>query len=105
MAVRAGECSDFAIAVNADEGATWKATMTSDDSETQAASTSERAIDPRLLAILVCPVTKHRLELDAARGELISKAASLVYPIRDGVPILTLDAARPIETDPALKGR
>lgn len=77
--------------------------MTGDNDDTDAPS--ERTIDPRLLAILVCPVTKHRLELDTARGELISKAASLAYPVRDGVPILTLDAARAIETDPALKGR
>lgn len=67
-------------------------------------SQRERSIDPRLLAILVCPVTKHRLELDATRSELVSHAASLAYPIRDGVPILTLDAARAIETDPAIKG-
>ncbi|MFN3869175.1 MAG: Trm112 family protein [Hyphomicrobiaceae bacterium] len=105
MAVPAGGCNDFTIAVKADDSATRKATMTSEDRETHAETASDRSIDPRLLAILVCPITKHRLELDAASGELISKAASLAFPIRDGVPILTLDAARPIETDPALKGR
>ena len=76
----------------------------SNSEETEQPSTP-RSVDPRLLAILVCPVTKHRLELDTARGELISHAAGLAYPIRDGVPILTLDAARPFETDPAIKAR
>lgn len=58
---------------------------------------TRREIDPRLLSILACPVTKHPLEYDAAAQELISRAAHLAFPIRDGVPILTLDAARPIE--------
>jgi uncharacterized protein YbaR (Trm112 family) len=52
--------------------------------------------DPRLLELLVCPVTKTRLQYDAARQELISKAAGLAYPIRDGIPIMLPDEAREI---------
>ena len=54
-------------------------------------------IDPKLLEILVCPVTKGPLEYDAARQELISRAAKLAYPIRDGIPIMLPDEARPFE--------
>jgi uncharacterized protein len=50
--------------------------------------------DPRLLELLVCPVTKTRLQYDPARQELISKAAGLAYPIRDGIPIMLPDEAR-----------
>jgi uncharacterized protein YbaR (Trm112 family) len=53
-----------------------------------------REIDPRLLRLLVCPVTKRPLTYDKARQELISTSARLAFPIRDGVPLLTLDAAR-----------
>ncbi len=51
-------------------------------------------IDPRLLAILVCPVTRQPLRYDAAAQELVNDTAGLAYPIRDGVPILLADAAR-----------
>lgn len=51
-------------------------------------------IDPRLLEILVCPLTKATLEYDASRNELISRAAKLAYPIRDGIPIMLADEAR-----------
>ena len=54
-------------------------------------------IDPRLLEILVCPVTKTVLEYDASAQELISRAARLAYPIRDGIPIMLPEEARPIE--------
>ena len=54
-------------------------------------------VNPRLLEILVCPVTKTTLEYDAQRQELISRAAKLAYPIRDGIPIMLADEARPIE--------
>jgi uncharacterized protein YbaR (Trm112 family) len=54
-------------------------------------------IDPRLLEILVCPLTKTTLEYDAEYQELISRAAKLAYPIRDGIPIMLPDEARPIE--------
>ena len=52
------------------------------------------AIDPNLLAILVCPMTRTPLRLDAARGELVSDEAGLAYPIREGVPVLLIEAAR-----------
>ena len=54
------------------------------------------AIDPRLLEILVCPLTKTRLRYDEAAQELISDAAGLAYPIRDGVPIMLIEEAREI---------
>jgi uncharacterized protein len=54
-------------------------------------------VDPRLLEILVCPVTKTTLEYDAVRQELISRSAKLAYPIRDGIPIMLPEEARPIE--------
>ena len=56
-----------------------------------------RKIDPKLLELLVCPVTKTTLEYDAAAQELISRAAKLAYPIRDGIPIMLPDEARPLE--------
>lgn len=63
---------------------------------TEAASNISR-IDPRLLEILVCPLTKTTLEYDAKRQELISRAAKLAYPIRDGIPIMLPEEARPLE--------
>jgi len=56
-----------------------------------------RKADPKLLEILVCPVTKTRLEYDAEKQELISKAAGLAYPIRDGIPIMLPDEARELK--------
>jgi hypothetical protein len=55
------------------------------------------SIDPKLLEILVCPLTKGPLEYDAARQELISKRAKLAFPIRDGIPIMLPDEARKLE--------
>jgi uncharacterized protein len=54
-------------------------------------------IDPRLLEILVCPLTKTTLEYDAEKQELVSRAARLAYPIRDGIPIMLPDEARQLE--------
>ncbi len=54
-------------------------------------------VDPRLLEILVCPVTKGTLDYDAARQELVSRSAKLAYPIRDGIPIMLTEEARPLE--------
>jgi len=54
-------------------------------------------IDPKLLEILVCPLTKTTLEYDPERQELISRAAKLAYPIRDGIPIMLPDEARPLD--------
>ena len=57
----------------------------------------DSTVDPKLLEILVCPVTKGPLEFDAARQELISRSAKLAYPIRDGVPIMLPEEARKID--------
>ena len=57
-------------------------------------------MDPRLLDILVCPVTKGPLEYDRARQELVSRSAGLAYPIRDGIPVMLESEARHID-DPA----
>ncbi len=54
-------------------------------------------IDPRLLEILVCPVTHGPLDYDRAAGELISRQAKLAYPVRDGVPIMLPEEARELE--------
>jgi uncharacterized protein YbaR (Trm112 family) len=58
---------------------------------------SKISIDPKLLEILVCPLTKTTLEYDARAQELISRAAKLAYPIRDGIPIMLPDEARNLE--------
>jgi uncharacterized protein len=54
--------------------------------------------DPKLLELLVCPVTKTRLAYDAEKQELVSRAASLAYPIRDGIPIMLPEEARELQT-------
>ena len=55
--------------------------------------------DPKLLERLVCPVTKTRLSYDAERQELVSRAAGLAYPIRDGIPIMLAEEARELNRD------
>ena len=56
-------------------------------------------VDRRLLELLVCPLTKGPLEYDREASELISRQARLAYPIRDGIPIMLPEEARPIEDD------
>ena len=56
-------------------------------------------LDPRLLEVLVCPVTHGQLEYDRERQELISRAAKLAYPIRDGAPIMLPEEARALDDD------
>jgi uncharacterized protein len=56
-----------------------------------------RAIDPKLLELLVCPLTKATLDYDAVRQELVSHPARLAYPIRDGIPIMLPEEARRID--------
>ncbi len=56
-------------------------------------------LDPKLLEILVCPLTKGPLRYDAEAGELISEQAGLAYPIRDGIPIMLADEARRLDDD------
>jgi uncharacterized protein YbaR (Trm112 family) len=63
-------------------------------------SSSDRpagGVDPKLLEILVCPLTKGRLEYDAGKQELISREAKLAYPIRDGIPIMLPEEARRLD--------
>jgi uncharacterized protein YbaR (Trm112 family) len=60
-------------------------------------SSDSGSVDPRLLEILVCPLTKTSLDYDAQRQELISRAAGLAYPIRDGIPIMLPDEARDLD--------
>jgi len=54
-------------------------------------------VDPRLLEVLVCPVTRGPLDYDREKGELISRKAKLAYPIRDGVPIMLAEEARALD--------
>ena len=58
---------------------------------------SDTGVDPRLLEILVCPLTKGPLTLDRERQELVSAEAGLAYPIRDGIPIMLVDEARRLD--------
>lgn len=55
---------------------------------------ASRAVDPKLLEMLVCPLTKQTLEYHPERQELISRAARLAYPVRDGIPIMLPEEAR-----------
>ena len=57
----------------------------------------EAGIDPKMLELLVCPLTKSRLSYDGERQELVSQKAKLAYPIRDGVPIMLASEARALE--------
>ena len=63
------------------------------------AAASEQ-VDPRLLEVLVCPLTKATLQYDANAQELISRPAGLAYPIRNGVPLMVIEAAREIDDKP-----
>ena len=56
-------------------------------------------VDPKLLEILVCPLTKGPLQYDRDANELISEKAGLAYPIRDGIPIMLVDEARELAKD------
>jgi uncharacterized protein YbaR (Trm112 family) len=60
-------------------------------------SETKTGVDPKLLEILVCPVTKDTLEYDTDAQELISRKAGLAYPIRDGIPIMLPDEARQLD--------
>ncbi|MFP4125471.1 MAG: Trm112 family protein [Alphaproteobacteria bacterium] len=78
--------------------------QSSDDTTTGArgAEGASDAIDPRLLELLVCPLTKQVLRYDRKRQELVSEAAGLAYPIRDGIPIMLIDEARVLGEDEAI---
>jgi uncharacterized protein YbaR (Trm112 family) len=58
---------------------------------------ARRTVDPKLLDLLVCPLTKQPLRYDSAAQELISDTARLAYPIRDGIPIMLVDEARSLD--------
>ena len=66
-------------------------------SEASEATHRQPPIDPRLLEILVCPLTKGPLEYDRDANELISRKAGLAYPVRDGIPIMLPEEARKLE--------
>ncbi len=57
----------------------------------------DRGFDRRMLEALICPKTGGRLEYDATKQELVSRAGHLAYPIRDGIPIMLLDEARALD--------
>ena len=57
------------------------------------------SVDPKLLEVLVCPLTKGPLEYDREAEELISQKARLAYPIRDGIPIMLVDEARSLDSE------
>lgn len=69
------------------------------DHEPDATRPDSARVDPRLLEILVCPLTKGPLHYDAGAQELISQSAGLAYPIRDGIPIMLVDEARQLDGD------
>jgi uncharacterized protein YbaR (Trm112 family) len=58
---------------------------------------AKKTVDPKLLEILVCPVTKQPLRYEKKDQELVSETAGLAYPIRDGIPIMLADEARPLD--------
>lgn len=64
----------------------------------------EREVDPRLLELLVCPLTKAPLRYDREARELISDRAGLAFPIRDGVPVMLAEEARPLDGGPPARG-
>ena len=64
---------------------------------------AKKGVDPKLLEILVCPVTRGPLEYDEAAQELISRKAGLAYPIRDGIPVMLADEARQLDNEAADK--
>jgi hypothetical protein len=66
-------------------------------SQPEAKPEAAERVDPKLLEILVCPLTKTTLQYDAAAQELISRAAGLAFPIRSGVPLMTVEAARTLD--------
>ena len=61
--------------------------------------TEPAEVDPRLLEVLICPMTRSPLTYDRAKGELVSKSARLAYPVRDGVPIMLVEEARVLGDD------
>jgi uncharacterized protein YbaR (Trm112 family) len=71
--------------------------MTQPDPEQAKSQNASGEVDPKLLEILVCPLTKQRLDYDRDAQELISRSAKLAFPIRDGIPVLLVDEARKLD--------
>ena len=67
------------------------------EKETSPMPTSGAALDPELLDLLICPLTKGPLRYDRVRNELISEQAGLAYPVRDGIPVMLVDDARRLD--------
>jgi uncharacterized protein YbaR (Trm112 family) len=63
-------------------------------------NTARHTVDPKLLEILVCPVSKGPLEYDGEKQMLVSRVAKLSYPVRDGIPIMLPEEARPLVEEP-----
>jgi uncharacterized protein YbaR (Trm112 family) len=72
----------------------------SDTPQPSTTASSAAPVDPKLLELLVCPLTKTTLRYDRAAGELISDKARLAFPIRDGIPIMLVDEARQLDDAP-----
>ena len=70
--------------------------MTADHTTAGSPDGDSPRVDPKLLELLVCPLTKGPLIYDAAAGELVSRQAKLAYPIRGGIPIMLPEEARPL---------
>lgn len=68
-----------------------------DDPQEDSGTFTPNGIDPRLLEILICPLTRQPLSYDRAKGELVSKNARLAYQIRGGIPIMLPDEARDLD--------
>jgi len=83
--------------MNAQAGGAGEAPHRGDSAAKPATASPGGDVDPALLEILVCPVTKGPLRYDRARGELVSEQAGLAYPIRDGIPIMLPDEARRLD--------
>jgi uncharacterized protein YbaR (Trm112 family) len=73
-----------------------------DDETGGAPAEGPRAIEPRLLELLVCPLTKTSLVYVPEHHELVSRAARLAFPIRDGIPLMSVEAARQLADDEAV---
>ncbi len=77
----------------------------SGDEASSAAGEHEHGADRALLELLVCPLTKTSLDYDAGRQELISRVARLAFPIRDGVPMMSVEAARKLDEEHGKESR
>ena len=73
--------------------------MSDPQAEQPRTKSAAHVVDPKLLEILVCPLTKQPLSYDAGAQELISEKAQLAYPIRDGIPIMLVEEARELKDD------